>query len=260
MIIASDREREILRESGRRLSLALEAVLRAVQPGAATAALDRIAEERIRDLEGGAVFKGYRTHPKDRPYPGAVCISINDEVVHGIPREGRTLADGDIVGIDLGLRWPASDGLITDMAITVGVGAIDDESKRLLRATRRALEQGIKTLRSGMRLGDLGSVIQKEIEKDGFGVIEELVGHGVGRNLHEHPYVPNFGAPGSGERIREGSVLAIEPMAALGSPLVRIDRDGWTWRTADGSRAAHFEHTVIVGAAGSEAVTRFPEI
>lgn len=282
MIVASPEELAILRECGRRLAGVLAELVRAAKPGAAASELDGLAERLIREAGGDPVFKGYRAEGRGRPYPAAICFSVNDEVVHGIPREGRILADGDILGLDLGMRWPAGQlpatssqqparsangqleagswkleaGLITDMAVTVGIGTIAPAAAKLIRVTRDALEKGIRIIRPGVHLGDLGAAIQGHIEASGLSVVRDLVGHGVGRELHEEPYVPNYGTPGEGPPVRPGMVLAIEPMATAGAPAVKLDKDGWTWRTRDGSLAAHFEHTILVTKDGVEVLTR----
>lgn len=256
-MIATSAELETLRECGKRLAAILRRLEGEVQrPGISTAELGRLAEELIEAEKGEPVFKGYRAEPKGRPFPAALCVSINDEVVHGIPRKDRILKAGDLVGLDIGMRWPASGGLITDTARTLPVGNPSADVSRLLRGTRDALEAGIRALKPGIRMGDLGATIQEYLEGNGLAVIRELVGHGVGRKLHEDPYVPNYGDRGSGIVIRKGMVLAIEPMASLGGGEVELAADGWTWRTADGSPAAHFEHTVFISDTGAEVLTR----
>jgi len=265
MMIGSARERDILRVCGAKLAAITAELVASVHPGMATIELNRIAEKRIREAGGTAVFKGYRTEPKDPPYPASICVSVNHEVVHGIPAEERILRDGDIFSIDIGMRWPGGQetgskkqeaGLITDMAVSVGVGDISDAAARLIRATREALDQGIAVLRPGIRMGDLGFAIQKHIESFRFGVVRVLAGHGVGQELHEDPYVPNYGKPGEGIVLKEGMVLAIEPMATLGDPKVRLAKDGWTWETKDGSLVAHWEHTVVITKAGADVLTQ----
>ncbi|MBI4132556.1 MAG: type I methionyl aminopeptidase [Candidatus Sungbacteria bacterium] len=255
-MIARPEELSILRECGQRLAAVLQAVVKVVRPGASTLELDTVAENLIISSGGLAAFKGYRTHPEERPFPASICTSINNEVVHGIPRAYRRLAEGDIIGLDIGMRYPAAGGFITDMAVTVPVGEISAQAQELIGVTRAALAAGIHVIRAGIRMGDLGSAIQRTIEDKGCGVVRDLVGHGTGRHLHEHPYVPNYGTPGDGIVLKEGMVLAIEPMTTIGSPLVMLDDDGWTWRTRDGSLAAHFEHTVAVAKAGAEILTK----
>ncbi len=256
MIVSSEQELNILRECGRRLAVVNQKLGQAVRPGVTTLELDRVAEAAILSLEGDPVFKGYRVKKSDRPFPGSLCASVNDEVVHGIPRRDRLLKDGDIVSLDFGMRYPRQRGLITDMATTFPVGKVSNEVMRLVAVTRETLITAIDGLRAGIRTGDLGSLIQQYVEKNGFGVIREMMGHGVGRGLHEDPNIPNFGWPGEGPVIKENSVLAIEPMATLGNPDIAPTDDGWTWRTSDGSPAAHFEHTVFVTREGAEILTR----
>lgn len=282
MIVFSPQELATLRECGWRLAAVLGEVTRVVRPGVSTFELDTLAERLIRGVGGDPVFKGYRTEGRGKPYPAAICTSVNDEVVHAIPKKDRILASGDVLGLDLGMRWPAGQppaasyqlparsangqlearswkpetGLVTDMAVTVPVGKVTPQAGRLISVTREALEKGIRAIRPGITLGDLGAAIQRHIEVNGFSVVRDLVGHGVGRELHEEPYVPNYGTPGEGLLIRAGMVLAVEPMATAGNPAVKLDSDGWTWRTRDGSLAAHFEHTVIVTKEGVEVLTR----
>ncbi|MEK7108740.1 MAG: type I methionyl aminopeptidase [Patescibacteria group bacterium] len=256
MTISSPRQLEVLREGGQRLAAILATVAGAVRPGMATMELDEIAERMIREAGGAPVFKGYRLRTDEPAFPASICVSVNDEVVHGIPSRNRMLSRGDILGLDIGMRYPASGGLITDTAVTVPVGPVAKEAESLLTVTRAALAAGVAVLRSGIRMGDLGAAIQRSIEGGGFSVIRDLVGHGVGRHLHEDPYVPNYGKPGQGIKIAAGTVLAIEPMAAAGSPVVELADDGWTWKTKDGSLAAHFEHTVVVTEGGAEVLTR----
>lgn len=256
MIVSRPEEVATLRECGRRLASILAELESALRPGLATIELDRLAERLIAEAGGAPVFRGYRTRGEERPFPATLCVSINDEVVHGIPRPDRVLVEGDLVGLDIGMRHPASGGLITDAAITAGVGAIAPELKRLAAATADALRAGITAVRPGAAMGDVGHAIQSVIAAAGFGVVRELVGHGVGRHLHEPPYVPNYGAPGRGVLLPNGMVIAIEPMATIGGPDVKLDADGWTWRTKDGSRAAHFEHTVMVTKDGAEILTK----
>jgi methionyl aminopeptidase len=206
-----------------------------------TADLDALAERMVRD--GGAVpaFKGYRG------FPATLCTSVNAEVVHGIPSPKRVLTDGDIVSIDIGVKL---DGFFGDSAVTVPVGQVPDRTKALLTVTRESLERGISQVKVGGRVSDIGHAVQAWVEAHGFSVVREFVGHGIGEQLHEEPPIPNFGSPGRGAKLAEGMVLAIEPMVAMGRPEVRVLGDRWTAVTKDGSLAAHFEHTVAVGATG----------
>ncbi len=269
MIIKTEEELKILRECGKKLAEVLDGVKKKVKPGVSTKELDRVAEALILQFGGDPVFKGYQTRDDVRPFPATLCVSINDEIVHGIPSEKRILQEGDIVGLDIGMRWPTKNqnakiknqnfgnGLITDMAVTVAVGEISKEAEKLLRVTQESLQKGIAMLKAGTRIGNLGHKIQTHIESAGFGAVRELVGHGVGKKLHEDPMIPNFGKRGIGEKLHEGQVIAIEPMATLsGKYAIRLDTDGWTFRTADGSLAAHFEHTVVILKDRAEVLTK----
>lgn len=255
MITRSQEEIGALKECGQKLARILEEIKKEVRPGISTKDLDDLAERLIRDEGGDPVFKGYKAFGSRKPYPSVLCVSVNDEVVHAIPSRERILKEGDIVGLDIGMRYPSKTGLITDMAVTVGVGNLSRSARLLIEATRESLGKGIAVLRPGIRLGDLGAVIQEYLGRLGFGVVRELAGHGVGRELHEEPFVPNWGKRGSGPTVLEGMVLAIEPMATERNPQVVLDRDGWTFRTKDGGLAAHFEHTVLVTEDGAEVLT-----
>lgn len=251
--IKSKAEVEILREGGKRLASILGDIVRAAQANVSTAELDALAERLIIAAGGTPVFRGYKMGESKTPYPASICTSINDEVVHGIPRDNRILREGDVVGIDVGMRWK---GLVTDMAMTIGVGAISPDAERFIRVTQNALDVGIAAVRPGGRIGDIGAAIGGYLKKSGLGIIRDLAGHGVGYELHEEPLIPNYGKPGSGVRLREGMVLAIEPMATLGGERIILDDDEWTFRTADGSLAAHFEHTVAVTRDGPDVLTQ----
>ena len=224
----------------------LEIVGAAVQPGATTADLDRIAEEEIRRRGAVPAFLGYRGFPK------TLCTSINDEVVHGIPGK-RSLKEGDIVGVDCGA---IVDGYYGDAARTIAVGRIDGERQQLLAVTRQALEAGISAAAAGARVSDIGAAIELLAIRHGYGVVRDFVGHGVGTALHEEPQVPNYGPGGRGAVLKPGMVIAIEPMFNLGRAEVKVDRDGWTVRTRDGSASAHFEHTVAIGRSGGVVLGR----
>jgi methionyl aminopeptidase len=228
---------------------ALRAVVDAVVPGVTTRDLDRIAEDQIRALGGVPSFLGYRG------YPASLCTSVNDEVVHGIPGR-RKLRDGEIVSLDLGA---VIEGFHGDCAVTVPVGTVSEPARELLRVASAALSEGIRAVRPGARLGDVGAAIQRYAERHGFTVVRDFAGHGVGRSLHEEPQVPNFGRPGSGVVLRPGMTLAIEPMVNAGTHEVTMDSDGWTVRTKDGRLSAHFEHTVAVTANGHEVLTGLPD-
>jgi len=217
-----------------------------VQPGVTTLDLDRLAEQRVRAAGAVPAFKGYRG------YPATLCASVNDEVVHGIPSAERRLNEGDIVSLDMGVLV---DGYYGDSAVTVGVGRISEDARRLLQVTEQALYRGIEAARPGGRLSDIGHAIQAWVEEHGFSVVREFVGHGIGTRLHEEPQIPNYGQPGRGPRLSEGMVLAIEPMVNLGRAGVKVLPDGWTAVTKDGSLSAHFEHTVAITAEGPEILT-----
>ena len=229
----------------------LELVASSVEPGVTTTDLDRIAEEYIRDHEGAEpAFKGLYG------FPATLCTSVNEEVVHGIPSAARRLSDGDLVSVDVGVKL---DGMFADAAVTVPVGIVSPQAERLLRVTRESLDVGVAEARPGARLGDVGAAIQEHVERAGFSVIRDLVGHGVGHEPHEPPHVPNFGKRGRGDRLQPGLVIAIEPMVNIGSREIRTLADGWTVVTADGDLSAHFEHTVAVTADGPRVLTVRPE-
>ncbi|MGD0946351.1 MAG: type I methionyl aminopeptidase [Candidatus Binatia bacterium] len=243
--LKSPREIEVMRAANLIVAEVLAQLREHVRPGVTTAELDRIAEELTRQRSAVPAFKGYEVN--GRVFPKNVCISINEEIVHGIPSQKRALQKGDIVGIDFGVRY---QGLYGDAAITVAVGQTDTESQRLMQATHEALWAGIEQVRVGHRLGDVSAAIQERAERDGFSVVREFVGHGIGKRLHEEPQVPNFGTRDRGVRLREGMVLALEPMVNAGGADVTIKEDGWTAVTRDGSRSAHFEHSVAVTETG----------
>jgi methionyl aminopeptidase len=236
IICKSPSEIEILKKSNRIVATILKELQSHIQPGVTTLELDQLAEKFIKQHDSVPAFKGYRN------YPASICVSVNDEIVHGIPRE-RKFQEGDIVSLDLGVKL---DGFYGDAAVTVPVGEIDPQSQDLLRVTEEALYKGIEKARSGNRLSDISNAIQTWVEKHGFSVVRDFVGHGIGKSLHEEPQIPNFGRPNFGPRLREGMVLALEPMVNVGSYGVKILDDGWTAVTADGSRSAHFEHSVAV--------------
>lgn len=265
--IKTAEEIETLRLGGALLAEILGKLKDAARSGVTTKALSDLAERLILAAGGEPSFKGYNPFGASVAYPAALCVSLNDEVVHAVPKETRLIREGDLVSLDIGMWWPgkalrekepALRGLrpmATDTALTIAVGDVSPQITLLVRATQEALAKGIQEVKPGARIGDIGAAIQAHIEKHGFGVIRDLAGHGVGYKVHEDPFVPNFGARGTGSVLREGMVLAIEPMAAEGTWRVTLDADEWTFRTADGSRAAHFEHTVAVAPGGSIVVT-----
>jgi methionyl aminopeptidase len=237
IVCKSSSEIEKMRRSGRIVRQVLDAVKEAVAPGVSTMDLERVAERKIKELGAKPAFKGYYD------YPCVLCTSINNEIVHGIPSEKRMLKAGDIVSIDTGV---VLDGYYGDAAITVPVDGLTPELQKLLDVTRESLYRGIEKVRIGNSIGDIGSAVQSHVEANGFSVVRKLVGHGIGTKLHEEPQVPNYGTPGSGPKLREGMVLAIEPMVNVGKYGARVLDDNWTEVTEDGSFSAHFEHTVAV--------------
>lgn len=241
MIIRKSRaELEIMDRCNRLVWEVLQELAEKAKPGVRTLELDRHADRRAREAGARSAFKGYRG------FPASLCVSVNDEIVHGIPSE-RRLEEGDIVSLDFGVFM---DGYYGDAALTVPIGEVSPEAKKLLQVTRQALEQAIQAARPGNHLGDVSWEVQDCVERNGFSVVREFVGHGIGGALHEEPQVPNYGKPGLGPRLEPGVVLAIEPMVNVGSPEVLIDADQWTARTADHSLSAHFERSVAVTAEG----------
>lgn len=241
----------LLREGGKRLARVLDALQKAVAPGVTTEELDALGEKRIRAGGDTPAFKNYQPAGADYPFPATVCISVNDEVVHGLPGR-RVLAQGDIVGLDIGL---IHKGLVVDMARTVAVGAITPEVQKLCETTKEALMAGIKAAQVGKKIGDIASAIQTVAKKGGYGIVRELGGHGVGHAVHELPFVPNYGKAGTGPKLIEGMVLALEPMFNLGGDDVFVADDGYTYKTTDGKWSAHFEHTILVTEKGPEILT-----
>lgn len=262
--IKTQREIDVLRECGRYLAHILDELTRAVRPGISTADLNRRAEALIERADGIPVFKGYVVE-NSSPFPAAICTSINDEVVHAIPRDNAILHEGDIVGIDIGMAWPKNPAkefpdysgapLVTDAARTIGVGTITSALARLIKETEEAFFVGLKEIKPGNRVGDISEAIEKFLSAEGFGIVRGLAGHGVGYDIHEDPIIPNYGKAGTGSLLKKGMVIAIEPMATLGAGEVRLDQDGWTFRTADGSPSAHCEHTIALTDDGAEILT-----
>lgn len=251
--LKSKDEIETLHEGGKRHAEILRALSEMVAPGVSTLILEEEALRLIKAHGDKPAFLGYSPVGATRPYPAALCVSINDEIVHGIPNEAeRILKQGDIVSLDLGL---IHENLITDSAITVPVGAIDDESSKLLDVGRRALEAGIKAAQPGNHIGDIGAAVSKVVKDTGFSLAEDLAGHGVGYAVHEDPYIPNIGIRGEGEELVPGMVIAIEPMVNVGGSEIIDADDGYTIKTADGSRSAHFEHTVAITEKGNIILT-----
>jgi methionyl aminopeptidase len=248
--IKSAREIEVMRRANVIVAEVLQELKNKVAPGVTTLELDEVAEELTLKKKATPAFKGYQM--AGRVYRYALCASINDEIVHGIP-SNRALKEGDIIGLDYGVIY---QGYYGDSAVTVGVGKVSDAAERLMRVTENALYLGIEQLKDGERMGKLSSVIQQTAEGAGFSVVRQFVGHGIGKRLHEEPPVPNYGSPDSGLRLRQGMVLAIEPMVNMGGYEVRIKDDGWTAVTNDGSLSAHFEHSVAITENGPYVLSR----
>ena len=239
-------EIEKMRAAGQLVASVLTALEAAVAPGVTTADLDRLAERLVRDGGAEPAFKGYRG------FPATLCASVNEVVIHGIPSASRKLVEGDVISLDVGAKL---GGYYGDSALTVPVGRVSESAARLLRVTRESLDRAVAQVRVGGRLSDVGHAVQAWVETHGFSIVREFVGHGIGERLHEDPQIPNYGDPGRGPKLAEGMVLAIEPMVAMGRPETKVLADGWTAVTRDGSLAAHFEHTVAVGAAGPIVLT-----
>lgn len=248
-------EIEKLKIGGQKLAKILALTAKEVKPGVTTKFLNDFAHKLILEEKAKPAFLNFKPDGAKRPFPASICISINDEIVHGIPNENpKEIKEGDVVGLDAGLIY---EGLFTDHAITMCVGETTKEIKNLLARTKEALNAGIKMARIGNTIGDIGDAIQKVAEKSGLSIIEGLSGHGVGYTVHEEPYVPNYGKKGTGERLEEGMVLAIEPMFSLGSSKIILDKDGYTYKTKDGSISAQFEHTIAITKNGPIILTQF---
>jgi methionyl aminopeptidase len=250
--IKTRREVDLMKESCRIVAEVLALVGSRIQPGVLTKELDELAEDWIHSRGAEPAFKGYGSD-KHNLFPATICISIDDEVVHGIP-DGRLLQEGQVVSIDVGVK---KGGYFGDGARTFAVGRTSEEKMRLLRVTEEALYEGIGQARAGNHLHDVSAAVQQHVEAAGFSVVRDLVGHGIGRNLHEEPPIPNFGTAGTGIVIKEGMTFAIEPMVNAGTYKVRVGEDGWTVRTFDGKPSAHFEHTIAVRKGGAEILTQY---
>jgi methionyl aminopeptidase len=238
IILKSRDEIAVMRDAGRILAETLGLVLERVRPGVIEKELDEVARREFKKRGVIPTFLGYA----QPPYPATICVSVNDEIVHGIPGD-REIMEGDIVSIDIGCTYK---GFVADMAVTIGVGEVDPEAQRLIDVTREALQRGIAAARGGSRIGSIGAAVQSWVESQGFAVVREYVGHGVGRNMHEDPQIPNYGSPDSGALLRPGMVIAIEPMVNMGDWRTKRDADNWTVCTLDGSLSAHFEHTLAI--------------
>jgi methionyl aminopeptidase len=254
---------ENIKKNGTMMGVILEDLAKLVRPGISTYELDKIAEKMIRAVGARPAFKGYKTHVADRPFPATVCISINEEVVHGIPKKKRILQDGDIVTLDIGMEWPyktKEKGVYTDTALTIPVGKISSKAEKLLDVTREALERGIAAAQPGNSVASIGKAVESYVKSQGsYGIVRDLVGHGVGYTVHEEPFIPNYyDATLESILLKPGMVIAIEPMIGLGTWRVETMDDGWTIKMSDNLLSAHFEHTVIITEDGNIVATRRP--
>ncbi|MBI4117618.1 MAG: type I methionyl aminopeptidase [Parcubacteria group bacterium] len=258
IIYKTPEEIAMIEKSGRILSKALQTVMEYAKAGADIGDLDALAEKTIRSLGGVPAFKGYQSHPDDPPFPSSLCASVNEEVVHAPALKGRILREGDIVGLDLGVNY---QGFFSDMAVTIPIGNVSDDAKRLLEVTRNALYRGIEQVKIGNHIHDISFAVQQFVEAAGFSVVRDLVGHGVGKSVHEEPKIPNFVSRQFPKvEISAGMVLAIEPMVNAGGAGVSVLEDGWTVATKDKRLSAHFEHTVAVTSEGCKILTEFEGI
>ena len=252
IFLKTEEEIELLRKSNQLVGMTLAEVAKLIEPGVTTLQLDKVAEEFIRDHGAEPTFKGFPNH-LGQPFPGSLCTSVNEVVVHGIPNN-TPLKDGDIVSVDCGTFM---NGFCGDSAYTFCVGEVADEIKHLLDVTKEALYKGIEQAVHGRRLGDIGFAVQNCAENAGYSVVREFVGHGIGKEMHEEPQVPNYGSRGKGKQLKKGMCIAIEPMITLGDRAIGIENDGWTVRTLDGKPAAHFEHTVAIGSDSADILSSF---
>lgn len=245
--IKTPEEIEKMRQGGRILASIMKKLTKMIKPGIATKEINDLAEKLISQVGAEPSFKNYKG------YPSATCISVNDEVVHNIPSKNKIFKKGDIVGLDLGVKYK---GLYTDMAMTIPVGKVGKDAKKLIKITKKALAVGLKQVKLGNTIGDIGYAIQNFVEPKGFSVVRTLTGHGVGHQVHEEPRIPNFGIPGQDIKLEQGMTLAIEPMVNVGAPEVKTKKDSWGIVTGDGSLSAHFEHTIVVTKKGCEILTK----
>ena len=256
IFLKTEDEIELMRVANQLVAATLAEVCKAVRPGVTTAQLDRIAEEFIRDHGAEPTFKGF-PNPYGGPFPGSICTSVNEVVVHGVPSAETVLKDGDIISVDCGTLLNGFNG---DSCYTFQVGEVSEPVKRLLATTKEALYKGIETAIAGHRVGDISYAIQTHCEAQGYGIVREFVGHGIGKAMHEDPQVPNYGRKGNGPMIKSGLCIAIEPMISMGSPKVYMMEDGWTIKTRDGKPSAHFEHTIAVHKGKVEILSSFEDI
>lgn len=252
--IKTKEEIEILKEGGRRLALILQEVSKVVKPGVSTFDLNELAYNLAVDNGDYPSVLNYKPKGAKRAYPASICISVNDEIVHGIPNENpKILKEGDIVSLDMCLTHK---NMVTDSSITVPVGKIDPIAEKLLRVTKEALNAGIKAAKGNKHIGDIGYAVERVAKANGFSIVEDLCGHGVGYSVHEDPYVPNYGERGRGEKLKPGMVICIEPMLNEGGKDIFLEDDGYTYKTNDGSRSAHFEHTIVITSGDPEIITK----
>jgi len=251
VIIKTKEEIEIIREGGKRLAFVLAETAKQVKPGISAYQLDQYAYKLIIDGGDKPAFLNYKSRPGDEPYPATLCVSVNNEIVHSLPSKNKILKEGDIVSLDLGINHK---GLFTDHAVTVPVGKISKKDQKLIDDTKEALLIGIWTARGGGTVGDIGHAIESFVHGR-YGIVRELAGHGVGKKVHEDPYIPNYGKAGKGQKLIPGMVVAIEPMLNIGKDNIVTGNDGYTVRTADGSRSAHFEHTILITNGDAEILT-----
>lgn len=251
--IKTVQEIAIMRKGGKILARILNEVKKAAKPGISTKELDALAKKLILKVGGEPAFLNYRSKGEEsKPFPATICTSINHEVVHSVPDKSKVLKEGDIIGLDIGIRY---QGFCTDMAQTIGIGRISTMGRKLIKVTGKALLLGMGEVKPGNYIGDIGAAIQHYVEKEGFSVVRQLVGHGIGKDIHEEPRIPNFGEPGTGPQIQKGMTFAIEPMVNIGKSEVETAKDGWTVTTSDQSLSAHFEHTVAVTKSGCQILT-----
>ena len=255
IFLKTEDEIALMRAANQLVAQTLIEIAKAIKPGVTTAALDRLAEEYIRDNGAVPTFKGY-PNPYGEPFPASICASVNDQVVHGLPNE-EPLKEGDILSVDCGTLL---DGFNGDSCYTFCVGEVSEDVKQLLKITKESLYLGIEKALSGSRIGDIGYAVQQHCESHGYGVVREFVGHGIGKEMHEDPQVPNYGRRGNGPQLKNGVCLAIEPMITLGSPQIYMMPDKWTIKTRDGKAAAHFEHTIAIHHGKAEILSSFEEI
>lgn len=257
MITNNKKEVEVLKKAGKILGFILHKLSLLVYPGISSIELDKYAEKLILENGGIPSFKGYVDKHSQKIFPASLCVSLNEEIVHGIPHPQKILREGDIVGLDLGMKWPSKNGLYVDAAITLPIGKINSETKRLIETCKSALYHGISKIKPENNIGDIGFAIQNFTEKNEFNIIKNLVGHGVGKKVHEYPFIPNWGKTGQGIKIKKGMILAIEPMITMGKDKIILDKNYWTWKTLDKSLSAHFEHTVLVTENDAKILTEF---